>query len=336
MSTITDQYSDPGFTKLAEIHGHDQFSKAFEAAFVRPPPNEYSYAWKEAQAFPVHTPEDAVFSLLYAVKQAEKVPGEVFSTIKEAVTAYGLDPVMLVQEAAAPPRVKEASVDEYLLPERKRLRIKEASDVPLAVHALEQYGHQLDVVERTTAATRLVEKAAAFQLPGSSLPNDVYKYAGMTECNPELLVEWIGARAQACFDPEKRAMFDQISVTVQSHPKQRDRTELIKIAQLIAHADKEADLEHHYGVRLLDPVLSVFNTEKIAMSGIDMGGQFVDLHKLMAIPPEMYADVLGDDFVAQVSDETGQLSPEMLEAVLPTLPADMKQQLMAAIAPYLA
>jgi hypothetical protein len=333
---IFDQYSDPGFTKLASVPGFSKFATDFEAAFRTPPRQAEAYAWKEAGAFPVHTPEDAVFSLLYIVKQARVVPLDVYKTVKEAVAAYGFDPVGLVEEMLRPPRVKEAAADEFLLPEHRRLRVKTASDVDMAVHALERGGRELDVDTLTTASVRLVEKAAAMRMDASRLPAFVFKYAGLVESNPQTLVDWLEARAQASPALEHRFMFDKIATVVRSSGVQRDRTELIKVAQLISEADEAAGLKELYGSRLPDPVLTVFNTEKIAQPGVNLGaGEPVPVRSLMGVAPEVYGDVLGEDFLEQVVDESGQLDPGMLSAVLETLPADMKQQLMHALGPYL-
>ncbi len=334
---IVDQYSDPGFEKLASVTADETMEAVRGAAggFAQRPTTPYSMAWKEAALFPVHTPEDAVVSLLYAVKQARHVPGEVFARIKEAVDAYGYDAVSLVQEAAEVQTVKEASADEFLLPERRRLRVKVAEDIPEAVFALERYGRQLTVQERSASAVRLVEKAAQFKSDVSSLPVSVYKYAGLVESDKDLLVESLGARAAACRTLAERGVYDKIARTVSSGMPQRNRAELVKIAQLIEVADTAANIKGHYGKRLLDPMLAVFNTDKLASNDIDMGSGRVSVMSLMKIPKTMYSDALGEDFLSEVVDESGELSAELLGAVLPTLPADMKRQFMASAGAYL-
>jgi hypothetical protein len=333
---IIDQYSDPGFSKLASVSGFSQRAAVFENAFRTPPRREEAYAWKEAGAFPVHTPEDAVFSLFYAVKQAHVVPLDVYRTIKEAVAAYGFNPAPLVAEILETPRVKEASVEDYLLPEQRRLCVKTAQDVDMAVHALERGHKQLGVNALMTASVRLVKKAAAMKVDSARLPSFVFKYAGLVESNPQTLVDWLEARAQASPDLEHRFMFDKIAQTVRMGAPQRDRNELIKIAQLIGEADEKAGLQHLYGSRLPDAVLTVFNTEKIAQPAVDLGGPTdIPVRQLASLPPEMYEDVLGPDFKEQVVDESGELDPDLLAAVLRTLPVDMKQQLLHAVGPYL-
>lgn len=333
---IFDQYSDPGFTKLASVPGHESFVSDFKHTFKAPPKAESAYAWKEAGAFPVHTPEDAVFSLFYAVKQAGDIPKPVFDTIKEAVDAYGFDADGMISEMLQEVRIKEAGAEEYLLPEARRLRVKTAADIDMAVHALERGSRQLDINSLMTASVRLVKKAADLKLGSEKIPAFIFKYAGLVESNPRTLVDWIEARAQASPTLEHRLMFDKIAMLVRHSPRQTDRRELVKIAQLIGEVDEAAGLRPLYGSRLPDPVLTVFNTEKVAQPSVNLGNaQEVPLRTLAGVPPEMYGDVLGEDFLEQVVDESGQLDPELLAAVLRTLPADMKQQLMHALGPYL-
>jgi hypothetical protein len=333
---IFDQYSDPGFTKLASVPGLSSYASDFGAAFEAPPVHADAYAWKEAGAFPVHTPEDAVFSLFYSVKQARVVPVEVLETIKQAVAAYGFDADGMIEELMQEPQVKEASEDEFLLPRQRRLRVKTAADLDNAIYALQNGHRNLDVNSLMLASVRLVKKAAAMKMPSERLPAFIYKYAGLVESDPAVLADWLEARAQAAPTLDHRAKFDKIAQLVISSPRQTDRGELVKIAQLIGEVDEEAGLHALYGRQLLDPVLSVFNTEKIAQSGVNLGGeQPVHTHSLMGVEPEVFGDVLGEDFLEQVTDESGQLDPQLLAAVLETLPIDMKQQLMHALGPYL-
>src|SRR5262249_7012522 len=91
--------------------------------------------------------------------------------------------------------------------------------------------------------------------------------------------------------------------------------------------DRKAGLERHYDRRLLDPLLTVFNTEKVAGPGVQLGGKFVPLTRLASYPATFYGDVLGDDIIREASDGRGGVDAHKLATILETLPRDMKMML---------
>jgi hypothetical protein len=60
---------------------------------------------------------------------------------------------------------------------------------------------------------------------------------------------------------------------------------------------------------------------------------YFDKNKLAALPVSFWKDALGDDFVAEFAPG-GVVDPAQLEAVLQTLPADMKATLVPQLQPY--
>ena len=87
------------------------------------------------------------------------------------------------------------------------------------------------------------------------------------------------------------------------------------------------------GRKLLDPMATVFNTEKRANwtmgNGVTLAGRFMPMERLAAYDANFYSDVLGPDIVREASDAAGTLDPSKLATILETLPVDMQRALSA-------
>lgn len=299
---------------------------------------ESAFADSDRRRFPIHTAEHAVLSKLYAEKQASVVPPSVAERIDTALTLYGVNGDDLTFQT----QEKQASTVEdsqYLLPQYKRLRVTSPDEVKLASEHLMSQGHRLKVATLTDAAVRAVTQAAAFGMTEQELPRDVFKYAGLTTCDAGSLIEWVEARAVACVNPQHRESFDKIAKVVeQNFPDDgvlRDRNELIKIATALEEADKQAGLQYLYGRRLLDPVQTVFNMDKVAENAVDLGGQKIPLHILMTVPSDVYEEILGEGVMDAAAGPDGQIDAGQFQALLQTLPADLKTLLRSTLTPYL-
>lgn len=341
---VIDHRKDKDLTFVQQFVGNQRLLPSFAQGLTKVASiPEHAYAWKEAELFPVHTPEDALLSWVYAVKQAEHVPQPVLKKIAEVATVFGFDIATLREVAdevqSSEPTVKEAAEEEYLLPQYRRLQVKTAGDAMMAADTLCSQSYQLRPETLAEASVRLVKKAAALDMPTTALPTKIFKYAGMTLCDAGLLLDWLDARASAATHPTHREMYEKIATTVeQQFPRTgllRQRDELVKIASTIAEADNMAGLRVHYGHRLLDPLETVFNTDKLASTTIDLAGTPVLKSKLLGMEPEFFGDVLGQDFVDEIKGPDGNVDERMLLTVLETLPDDMKKALATAAGPYL-
>lgn len=281
----------------------------------------------------MHEPQQAVLSKLYAVKQAEAVPDAVMNRIDKALELYGVSLGDLATEKRA-----AAQSSNFLLPQYERIVFDTAAHAAPAAEALLSQRHRLKTASLATAATNFVKTAARLKLSAEAVPTDIWKYAGVTTCDAGVLLDWVEARAVACKDLEKRAMYDEMTRTIRDNfPRSgvlEDRQELIKIAQALESADEASGLSELWGTRLLDPLLTVFNMDKIAGGTVSLAGQQVPLEKLMAVPEEVFQDILGDDVLAQAS-VNGQLDPEQFSALLSTLPMDLQQLLLTQLGSYL-
>jgi hypothetical protein len=106
----------------------------------------------------------------------------------------------------------------------------------------------------------------------------------------------------------------------------------VKLAQVLLGADRHSGLDKTWDDKIPDPFHTVFNTAvKTGAQLVDLGSGVFDLQALSALPSTFYADALGPEIVGQIAPG-GQMDPDQLSAILPTLPADMKASLIHSLA----
>lgn len=282
-----------------------------------------AFAWPEKRAFPIHSPEHTMLSRVY--REGATVPAYVDRALKEASDVYGLNEHLFAGTPA--PQTKTAG-DAYLLPERQRLRVTDAREAKTAEEQLRTQAHKLSVTDRARAANRLTEKAAAL---GVSLRPEIQKMAGMTVTDTRQLADWIDARAAASSDAYKDS-YQKLASCVRTLPYElRDRDLQVKLAEALHTLDTTSGVSRHYNRKLLDPMMTVFNTAKTAGAGVNLAGRHVPLERLAAYEPSFFADVLGPDIVREASDSSGHIDTVRLAQVLETLPVDMQRVLSAQI-----
>lgn len=322
---MVDQYRDPTLALLIQlVAGRPKLAAAVGDVDIQPDELDTlptsAFAWPEKRAFPLHTKDHAMLSRVYR-ENSTNVPAHVDAALKEACDLYGVDDSLFT-------RVKQAAPvdnpENYLLPDRKLIPVRNAEEVKLAEEKVIAGYTKLSVETRALACTRLVEKAAHF---GVTLKPMTHKLAGFTVTSTQILKDWLGARTEAAPAQFKEA-FQKLADAVGALPAEiRDRATQIKLAEVIDALDKKAGLVRHYDRKLPDPMLSVFNTEKVAGQGVNLGSKFVSMTRLASYPASFFGDVIGDDLVREASDGKGGMDPYKLAAILETLPLDMKNVL---------
>jgi hypothetical protein len=322
---VVDQFSDPVMAhlvrrvadrpKLAAVLGDFDVDAAEREGL----PNS-AFAWPEKRAFPIHSREHAMLSRIYR-ENLPDIPAHVDRALKEACEVYQVD-----DELYARPKVAAAPIpdDEYLLPDIRRLRVVDAEGVKTAAERLRNEGQKLSVAHRALASHRLVEKAA---FHGVKVRPEIHKMAGMVATARQPLVDWLEARREAAPVQHKDGYQKLANMAKRLPDELRDREQQVKLAEAIDELDALSGLDRYYDRKLPDPLMTVFNTEKIAGPGVTLAGRFVPMARVAAYPSTFYSDVLGPDIVREASDGTGGMDPVRLAAVLETLPVDMQRLL---------
>jgi hypothetical protein len=331
--TIIDVTNDPAFSNLrvlAERYpGLVEFAKTAELV-----PGEWeslpmnAFAWPEKRAFPTHTKEHAAISQAYA-KNAAVLPAYVRENIRLACEAHSIP-----EELFTPAQMKTAGAVHWLLPEQQRFRVTSSEDVAFALDALEKRAYELTEEQRTEAYMNLVKAAETF---GVKTRPELQKFAGNTLTDTEVLADWLDARSEAAEWVGNKIASVEYKNLAQSYrhvnPYLASRDDQVKLAQAIAELDKLAGIEKYVGKSIPNPILTVWNTNKIAAQQLELNGMYFDKNMLASLPTSFWKDALGDDFVAEFAPG-GVVDPTQLEVVLQTLPADMKATLATQLAPY--
>lgn len=328
---ISDQYNgDPTYAQLHVLTRNrplvrDRLKTAsFDAEKVANLPSS-AFAWEDERRFPVHTEADTVASILYRSKLGSAVPAQVDDKLAKAAAIYGIPDVIFAGEKTAaapdveyalPSFVKTAGVDQVDHSE-SRLPLDGEFNIKLAEDVLCRDFQRLPLNTRADAFSRLTKAA---QLNGVSLRPLTMKLAGLTITNTPRLCDWLEARATVTDGPIKEAFDRMASKLRKAGAEIEDRASQIKLASTIAQLDKKAGLERYYDRKLPDPLLTVFNTTKIAEDSCDVAGKKVACSVLMRLPEGVWEDV----DMAEMSKIADNGDTMEFKQAFDTIPADIK------------
>ena len=317
---VIDQTNDPGYSTLRVLAG--RFPKIQELVkTANLGPEEWSglpdsaFAWPEKRQFPIHNREHAALSYGYR-KMASMVPAGVDVILEKAADAYSIDKTVF----ESPVVFEKVANETWLLPEKGRFRVTSAEDVKLAESLFLEKFSQFEAEDRAEAFINLGKAAEQY---GVKLSPSTQKIAGFTITSTRILKDWINARKEASFGKAASLAFDKLASEYKNAPEYiMDQYHQVKLAEIIHKLDKDAGLTEFYGKKLPDPIQTVFNTEKKASGMVHVGSMPVDKAALAALPLEFWQDVLGPEVAKEIAP-SGQVDPELLAQVLPTLPADI-------------
>lgn len=287
-----------------------------------------AFAWPEFKKYAMHTKDHAALSLIYA--QGEKLPSDVTERLEKAASLYGIDiKTKPITKTAAAHDVPSFSPSDHLVVSNDKhggmCKIASAQDITYGIEFVVRNRKHLPIEKLAHANKVLCEKAQQF---GTAVPIHVSQSAGLTQCDREKLAEWVETRACLTSNEKCKKSFEKLAQAIAGKGGQfATRNTLIKTASVIANLDKEANLTRHYFLKLPDPMQTVFNTTKIAEENLYFGGQNVPFSKFLETDPDIYAQVLGDDVVEEITTD-GILDAAKLRDILVTLPADLQVALL--------
>jgi hypothetical protein len=297
------------------------------AEFARLPAE--AFAWPGERRYPIHNREQAALSLAYCKVASEPVPSDVRQTLEKAAEVYGITKDTFDH----PVMEKKASTEFWLLPEKKRFRVASADDVKVAETVLHEKYAQLSTFDRAEAFLQLHKAAEYFNVP---LTPSTEKLAGFTITSTQVLKDWIEARQEAAMKigSELSSAYGLLAGKFTGvRPYITKRDDQIKLASLLNELDRKSGVDQFYGKSILDPLRTVFNTEKLASDAMDLGGYTFSLKKLASLPSTFWSDALGSDIMQEIAPD-GNVKMSALKEILPTLPQDLKVTLGRQLAAY--
>lgn len=331
---IIDQTTDAGFAMLRVLS--EKFPAIREMAKTAElDSDEFSglptsaFAWPERRMFPLHNREHAVLSLAYS-KTASILPIDVTLNLDRAAEIYGVDMSSFDTESSLE---KEAGEEYWLLDSQRRFRVTSAEDVKLAEQIVGQRYAEFSPVERAEIMQNLVKVAERYEVP---LSPSTKKFAGITLTNTKVLCDWIGARKEAALriNSPVAASYEKLAQAFTNTPDYiSDQGYQVKLAAALHDLDKKAGIESLYGKKILDPIQTVWNTDKLAAQSINIAGKMFDKNVLSSLPATFWSDAIGPDFASEIAPG-GEVDPTALEQIIATLPNDLKASLATNLAAY--
>lgn len=280
-----------------------------------------AFAWPGRGLFPVHTPAHAVVSALYAHEQG--APAFVQEKIAEALAAYGVPDEVFARE------VEKVASSETLF-EDGTYPVGSPDEVLHAQARLLSQADRLPLDQRVEVFHKLAMAATSV---GVDLHPISQAWGLAAYSNPQKVMEGLEARAQLAKTAEIKQTYRELADSLQEKPLQlRDYDTRVKLASTLMDLDKVAEITSHYDRRIPDPLCTVFNTHvKLGAQVVNLGTDAYDLSSLVALPTSFYADTLGPEILSEIAPG-GQINPEAVEAILPTLPADMLKHFQQGLA----
>lgn len=281
---------------------------------------ETAFAWGSRRLYPVHTAEHAVVSALYA-REDPTVPPHVRAKIAEALEAYAVP-----EEVLRKHEVKVASAPgDFLFPEEETYPVRDAGEVKTAEARMMEEAWKLPLERRVEVFHKL---ATAADRHGVTLGPVAQGWGLASFSAPEKVLEGVTARAFLVKDAEAKVPYEVICASIRSDPGAlRDHASRVKLASTLLNLDKRSGIEALWNKRVPDPVLTVFNRPaKVGAQMVVLGPESYDIQSLAGLPSTFWSDALGPEVVGEIAPG-GQVNPDRLMDILPTLPAPMMQSL---------
>ena len=284
---------------------------------------ESAFAYPEERAYPIHNKEMALLSALYNNEYpVDGLPEHVTENFKKASYLYDFElpqakPVSVVKEAAL-------TEEDYLLPSLKKFPVRNVNDVNLVQTIMVKNASQMGYDHLMEASNNLVKKASTLNMSLDSIHPVVLKYAGYTKSNKEVLEAVIAGRAKYASE-NKDISEAYLKLASAINDMDFNRENLLKVAATLETLDDTANIRHLYDKTILNPIDSVFNTDKrvtLQMDKIASDITFTPDHA-QRVSEEQVKSILGHDVLDEARNVDGTLDRDKLIEVVNSLPSDM-------------
>lgn len=240
------------------------------------------------------------------------------------------------EKLAAP---KEPTDDDYGLVIYDQAGVKNRKypmfcreDVEKAAEYFEDNRKAYPARVRKVITTRILQKAAEFSVPEDTLPECIFKEAGMCIPDRESIIDELENRAGIVPDPEVAALAKNTAAIVKAADADELADVMDKVAEVIEACDIVDGRVSHYGTRYAFPADMIYGmpykqASDMVRRVVVLGGSPFDAVKMAAeITPAQFGDMLGDGFVAQITVD-GAIDPMRLADGLNKLASVQKEEL---------
>lgn len=309
--------------------------------------DDAAFADRQNREYGLESPGATWLSAAYlAYNNRGHIPeSEISNNIKRAADVWGITgdvsrAVRKIREhfekLAAP---KEVTDDDYGLVVYDQAGTKNrkypmfcGDDVTKAAAYFEDNRKAYPVRVRKVITTRILQKAAQFNVPEDTLPECIFKEAGMCIPDRESIIDELENRAMVVQDPEVATLAENTMKLV----KAADADELAEVMDKVAETLEACDIVdgrvNQYGSRYMFPADVIYGmpykqaSDMIRRVVVLNGNAFDTVKMASAITPDQFGDMLGDGFVARIT-VNGVVDPAQLADGLNKLAASQKAEL---------
>jgi hypothetical protein len=204
----------------------------------------------------------------------------------------------------------------------RRYPIVDEEGVKLATDYFARYRGNYPLGLRRKIAVGITKRANDF---GMEVASFIQREAGDGVPVKSILMDEVLERAHMTKDAECSALLANVNEVVAAAEVSELTGEVLeKIAEVIDSVDRLNGFGRLYGTKLLPPAdvvwaMSTKEAEQVADDSLELNKLVFSIQKLASLEPDVFS-ILGDDFVAELTDGEGALDTEKMAAILPTLP----------------
>jgi hypothetical protein len=291
-----------------------------------------SYADVSGRQFPVHTKAACYVSALYFAENKNRLPNWrqtlVSSGINKAAEQHGIlaDIQNIVHRNGE--LAKEAATinsNDYMVPNEQQYPLRNSEEVKAAAHYLDTFRTVIPLEDRMGMASRVLEKAAAFEMYlGDHLNRTLQKYAGLGTCDPSEVADQLSYRSKIAQHESVKKAWSDLGSYVNDNPGfAMDGKALREMAVTIDNLDRQSGIK--YGSLVKAPEEFLFGIvfkeacDTLASTVGTATGNFYMKNQLSALSKDDVSEMWGEK--AASDSELGiKLDTEKLATIVSSLP----------------
>jgi len=337
IASIIGQDAIPSYVKQYDIPDVKQASAFDDAAFADRHNREYG----------LESPGATWLSAAYlAYNNKGQIPGsEIAGNIKRAAEVWGIEKdvskaVRSIREhfekLAAPKEETDADyglvVYDQAGTKKRKYPMFCAEDVEKAASYFEENRRAYPAKVRKLVTTRILQKAAEFSVPEDSLPECIFKEAGLCIPDRASAIDELENRAMTVSDAEIAQLAENTAKLVKAAEAEELYKAMDKVAEVLEACDLVDGRVQYYGVRYMFPADAIYGmpvkqAADMCRRIVVLDGNAFDTVKMASeIKPDTFVAMLGPEFVSGVSSD-GNIDPALLAAGLNKLAEAQKAEL---------
>ncbi len=203
--------------------------------------------------------------------------------------------------------------------------------VAKAAEYFDEYRSRYPMPVRRLISRNILRKAAEHGIDVETLPGSVCREAGFGLPQRDVVMEEVLRRSRLTKDAEAAAVLANLNTMIAELSNDEFGSSLDKLAEILDDFDNSADLTQHYSTKLRMPADFLFDitlkqAEDTVEGAVTLNNYVFKSEKLASLQPEVFAGVLGDGVVRDMSTDE-KLDQQKVADVLSTLPRPDKAAL---------